>query len=225
MRKTRAILAIASVIFAAACGGESEPAPATPTLTPRVINATATPIANITGEVPKIPKQYSAPPMTIDVNKTYIATMHTNFGDITIQLNPKDAPITVNSFVFLAKEKFYENVIFHRIVDNFVIQGGDPTGTGTGGPGYQFADEPVKGEYLKGTLAMANAGPNTNGSQFFIVTANLTGRLPKQYNLFGTVTGGMDVVDKIAAVPKDPRGEGSRPLQQVKINSIDIVEK
>lgn len=229
MRKTPAILAIASVIFAASCGGESEPTPsATPTPTPRVINATATPIGQITGEVPKIPKQYSsAPQMTIDTNKTYTATMHTTLGDIVIDLRAKDAPITVNNFVFLARDKYYDGVTFHRIVPGFVIQGGDPKGDGTGGPGYQFADEPVKGDYLKGTLAMANAGPNTNGSQFFIVLDNLTGRLPKNYNLFGAVTSGIDVVDKIAAVPiavNPSTGERSRPLQQVKINSIDIAE-
>lgn len=228
MRKTPAILAIASIFFAAACSGgtESTPAPATPT--PRLITATATPIGQITGEVPAISKSYSAAPqMTIDVNKTYTATMHTTLGDIVIGLRAKDAPITVNNFVFLARDKYYDGVTFHRIVPGFVIQGGDPKGDGTGGPGYQFADEPVKGDYLKGTLAMANAGPNTNGSQFFIVLDNLTGRLPKNYNLFGGVTGGIDVVDKIAAVPiavNPSTGERSRPLQQVKINSIDIVE-
>lgn len=228
MTKTPAILAILSVLFASACSGGSDATPAPPTTTPRVITATATPIGQITGEVPVIPKSYSAPPkMTIDVNKTYTATMHTTLGDIVIELKAKDAPITVNNFVFLARDKYYDGVTFHRIVPGFVIQGGDPKGDGTGGPGYQFADEPVKGEYVKGTLAMANAGPNTNGSQFFIVIDNLTGRLPKNYNLFGMVTTGIDVVDKIAAVPiavNPSTGERSRPLQQVKINSIDIVE-
>ncbi len=173
-------------------------------------------------------KQYpSAPPMAIDQNKQYVATLDTNLGQIVVQLLPKEAPLAVNNFVFLAREKFYDGVKFHRVVSGFVIQSGDPLGTGAGGPGYRFADEKVTSDYLKGALAMANSGPNTNGSQFFITLADLTGRLPKNYTLFGRVTGGLDVVDKIGAVPTrvGPSGEQSTPTVDVHINTITIEEK
>ncbi|MGH2363503.1 MAG: peptidylprolyl isomerase [Chloroflexota bacterium] len=134
--------------------------------------------------------------MTIDTTRTYTATMITDKGAIVLELDPKLAPVTVNNFVFLAKHDFYNGLTFHRVVAGFVIQGGDPTATGGGGPGYTFADEPVKGQYTQGCLAMANSGPNTNGSQFFICTANDTS-LPPKYNLFGHVTKGMDVALKI----------------------------
>ena len=121
-----------------------------------------------------VKKTYSAPPpMTIDQNKNYTATIKTNYGDIVIQLLPKEAPLTVNNFVFLARAGFYDGVKFHRVITGFMIQSGDPTGTGTGGPGYKFADElPTTLDYTKGTVAMANSGPNTNGSQFFIMLAD-----------------------------------------------------
>jgi len=173
------------------------------------------------------PKTYSAPPaMTINQNKEYTAVMKTNYGDITIQLFPKDAPLAVNNFVFLSREGFYEGVKFHRIVKDFVIQGGDPTGTGSGGPGYKFADEPVTRNYITGTLAMANSGANTNGSQFFICLKNVA--LPKSYTIFGLVTAGMDVVQKIGAVPcklNPSMGEVSTPTVDVHINAITITEK
>jgi cyclophilin family peptidyl-prolyl cis-trans isomerase len=144
-------------------------------------------------------KAYSAPPpMTINTAHIYVATITTNKGVITLRLDPKLAPISVNNFVFLARDHFYDGLKFHRVVAGFVIQGGDPLGTGSGGPGYKFNDEPVKGEYTAGAVAMANSGANTNGSQFFIVTADQTGKLPKSYNLFGYVQTGMDVVLKIA---------------------------
>src|SRR5208283_2302072 len=118
--------------------------------------------------------------MAIDKNKTYTATIKTNLGDIVIQSAAKNAPSTVNNFVFLAREGFYDGVVFHRVVKGFMIQGGDPTGTGAGGPGYRFADElPTTLDYTKGTIAMANAGPHTNGSQFFIMLADYSRRLPK----------------------------------------------
>jgi cyclophilin family peptidyl-prolyl cis-trans isomerase len=174
--------------------------------------------------------QWSTPPaLAIDQNKTYTATMDTNYGQIVIQLFPKDAPLTVNSFVFLSRQKFYDGVKFHRIVKGFVIQGGDPTGTGSGGPGYKFADEKITRDYVAGTLAMANAGPNTNGSQFFICLADLTGgRLPKNYTIFGLVTAGMDVVQKIGNLPttvNPSSGENSKPTVEVKINTLTITEK
>ena len=168
-------------------------------------------------------KQYSAPPpMTIDPNKAYSATIKTSMGDIKVDLNAKDAPTTVNNFVFLARDHFYDGVIFHRIIKGFMIQGGDPQGTGTGGPGYKFPDEPVKGNYEIGSIAMANSGPNTNGSQFFICEGQQCVTLQHNYNLFGKVTEGIDVVHNIAAVQTGPN---DRPVQNVTINTIEITEK
>jgi len=165
------------------------------------------------------------PQMVIDQKKTYLAVMHTDQGDIEIALNAKSTPITANNFISLAKKNFYDNTIFHRVIKGFMIQGGDPKGDGTGGPGYTFDDEPFTGEYTRGTIAMANAGPNTNGSQFFIMHQSYP--LPKNYVIFGQVTKGMDVVDKIAEAPvtNSPSGEMSQPLTPVKIKSIEIIEK
>ena len=133
-----------------------------------------------------MPQTYSAPPaMTLDDSKSYSATINTNHGDINLELFSTDVPLTLNNFVFLAKEGFYKNGQFHRVIKDFMIQGGCPTGDGTGGPGYRFQDEPVTRSYVKGTLAMANAGPNTNGSQFFIVHGADVG-LPPNYTIFGT---------------------------------------
>jgi cyclophilin family peptidyl-prolyl cis-trans isomerase len=138
----------------------------------------------------------SAPAMQIDSSKLYKATISTQRGDIVLCLQPGIAPNTVNNFVVLARNKFYDGLTFHRVVPGFVIQGGDPQGNGAGGPGYQFADEPVHGDYTPGCVAMANAGPGTNGSQFFICIADDT-KLPKQYSLFGKVIQGLDVAQKI----------------------------
>ena len=144
-------------------------------------------------------KRYNAPPpMQIETNRTYHAIIKTNKGDIHLQLNPAEAPITVNNFVALARDGFYDGVTFHRVVPQFVIQGGDPTGTGSGGPGYKFQDEPVKRPYKAGTVAMANAGPNTNGSQFFICLEDQP-NLPPNYTVFGDTMAGMDVVRNIRA--------------------------
>jgi cyclophilin family peptidyl-prolyl cis-trans isomerase len=165
-------------------------------------------------------KQYaSPPPLTVDPSKTYTAKISTTAGDMTAELYPGDAPRTVNNFVFLARDGFYEGVIFHRVISGFMIQGGDPTGTGTGGPGYRFEDEPVSKRYTRGTLAMANAGPNTNGSQFFIMHADYG--LPPNYTIFGKLTSGEEVVDAIANAPK---GASDRPHDPVKINSVEITE-
>jgi len=171
-----------------------------------------------------MPQQYSNPPeMTIDKSKTYSAVVHTSKGDITLELFASDTPITVNNFVFLAKEGFYENGVFHRIIKDFMVQGGCPKGDGTGGPGYQFDDEPVTKTYVKGTLAMANAGPNTNGSQFFIVHGDNVG-LPPNYTIFGMLTDGMDVLDTLANSPvvSTGRGENSTPTEKLIIQSIEI---
>ena len=171
--------------------------------------------------------QWSAPPqMVIDPARLYTAVLETSKGQITLQLLPEAAPVTVNNFVCLTRAGYYTNAPFHRIVEGFVIQGGDPTGTGSGGPGYQFEDEPVLGEYLPGYVAMANAGANTNGSQFFIITADLRDRLPKQYNLFARVIDGQDTVDAIAAVETAPnqQGEVSVPVEPVTLNSVTVYE-
>ncbi len=139
----------------------------------------------------------AAPEMTIDTSARYRATITTDKGTIVLELDPSIAPITVNNFVSLARDGFYDGLTFHRVEPGFVIQGGCPQGSGTGGPGYKFADEPVQGEYTKGAVAMANAGPNTNGSQFFICLDDLRRGLAKSYNLFGQVVEGIDVVDAI----------------------------
>lgn len=168
------------------------------------------------------PKQYPTPPaMKIDSKKTYTATLHTDKGDITIHLHADKTPKTVNNFVFLAREGFYDGTIFHRVIKDFMVQGGDPTGSGRGGPGYHFADEfhPSLRHDQPGILSMANAGPGTNGSQFFI-THVPTPWLDKKHSVFGHVTGGMNVVLSIPVRdPMKPEGPG------VKINSITIVEE
>ena len=143
-------------------------------------------------------KQWSKPPeMQIDPDTIYQVTIATDKGDILLELDPKLAPNSVNNFVALARKGYYDGLTFHRVVDGFVIQGGCPEGSGRGGPGYKFADEPVKGDYEVGAVAMANAGPNTNGSQFFICLEDLRGKLDKNYNLFGYTVDGMDVVKKV----------------------------
>lgn len=169
-------------------------------------------------------KKMNQPEMIVDQNKKYEATLHTSVGDITLSLNTKETPITANNFIYLAKNKFYDNTIFHRVIDGFMIQGGDPRGDGTGGPGYQFADEDFSGEYKRGTIAMANSGPNTNGSQFFIMHQDYA--LQPNYVIFGQVISGLEVVDKIATaqVTNSFGGELSKPIEPVTINSITIVE-
>jgi len=161
----------------------------------------------------------SPPPMVIDPAKSYTATMETTAGTMVLELFPQEAPLAVNNFVFLANDHFYDGVIFHRVIRGFMIQGGDPTGTGRGGPGYRFPDEPVQRPYSRGTLAMANAGPNTNGSQFFIMHADYP--LPPNYTIFGQLIEGEDVLDKIATAPTGPQ---DRPLNPVEIQSVRISE-
>ncbi len=166
-------------------------------------------------------KSYSSPPpLTIDAAHKYTATIHTSAGDMTAELLPGDAPRTVNNFVFLARDGFYDGVIFHRVIPGFMVQGGDPTGTGRGGPGYKFEDEPVNRRYDRGILAMANAGPNTNGSQFFVMHANYG--LPPSYTIFGKLSGGEDVLDAIAGAPT---GANDRPRDPVTITSVEIAEE
>jgi cyclophilin family peptidyl-prolyl cis-trans isomerase len=170
-----------------------------------------------------VSQQWNSPPeLVIDPSASYTATIRTNRGDITATLYADEAPDTVNNFVFLARQGFYDGVIFHRVIEGFMIQGGDPTGTGTGGPGYRFADELDASRsrgYKMGTLAMANAGPNTNGSQFFIMHVDYG--LPPQYAVFGKATDGLDVVDEIARTATDGR---DRPLEDVVIQTVEIAE-
>jgi len=177
-------------------------------------------VQQVSEAVPTIAETMKAPKMSIDTKKTYTATLKTSEGDIVIELNAKETPVTVNNFVTLARKKFYNNTIFHRVIKDFMIQGGDPDGTGRGGPGYRFDDEPFTGEYTRGTVAMANAGPNTNGSQFFIMHKDYS--LPKNYVIFGKTTSGLDVVDKIAEAQT---GSEDRPVRPVTIQAIEITEK
>ena len=147
------------------------------------------------------------------------ATLHTNHGAIAIDLFDDDAPKTVENFLKLARDGFYNGVIFHRVIPDFMVQGGDPTGTGSGGPGYQFEDEFNDNKVVRGALAMANAGPNTNGSQFFIVTTEAASWLDGKHTVFGRVTDGMDVVDTISALETDAR---DRPREDVVIERVDV---
>lgn len=167
--------------------------------------------------------KYESPPeMIIDPERNYTATLSTSKGEITMELFADEAPVTVNNFVFLAQEGFYDNTKFHRIIENFMIQGGDPNGDGTGGPGYTFADEEINRDYQRGIAAMANRGPDTNGSQFFIMHQNQD--LPKNYVIFGQVIEGMEVVDEIASSETEDNGLGekSKPIEDIVVETIKI---
>ncbi|HEY1223526.1 MAG TPA: peptidylprolyl isomerase [Acidimicrobiales bacterium] len=181
----------------------------------------SSPVPNPDGSSEKRQKFDAAPPMIIDPAKSYTATMVTSHGTLEIVLDPLAAPVTVNSFVYLARFHYYDGVIFHRIIPGFVLQGGDPGGTGTGGPGYRFDDElPKAGRYEVGSLAMANAGPNTNGSQFFVISGPDGVRLPPLYALFGKVVKGLDVV----ATVNDLGTSSGKPRERVVIESVTITE-
>lgn len=166
-------------------------------------------------------KQYDSPPdFTIDPEKSYSATLQTNKGDVVIELDAARSPLAVNNFVFLARDGYYDDIVFHRVIEGFMIQGGDPTGSGRGGPGYRFRDEiEGDGEYTRGTVAMANAGPNTNGSQFFICHGSPG--LPHSYTIFGTVASGLDTVDAIATTPTD---HTDRPHDDCVIKTVTVTE-
>ena len=178
-------------------------------------------IPNPDGSSEKRQRFDAAPPMIIDTAKTYTATMMTSKGTLEIVLDALAAPVTVNSFVFLARWHYYDGIVFHRIIPGFVLQGGDPTGSGSGGPGYRFDDElPKPGRYEVGSLAMANAGPNTNGSQFFVISGPDGVRLPPLYALFGKVVKGLEVVASI----NDLGTSSGRPKEDVVIESVTITE-
>ena len=178
-------------------------------------------IPNADGSSEKRQSFPAQPPMVIDPTKSYSATMVTSKGTLELFLDAAGAPLTVNNFVYLARFHYFDGIIFHRVIPGFVLQGGDPTGTGTGGPGYSFVDElPGPGRYELGSLAMANAGPNTNGSQFFVISGPDGMRLPPLYSLFGKVVKGLDVVAAIDAI-----GTGSgKPTEKVIIESVTITE-
>jgi peptidylprolyl isomerase len=180
----------------------------------------ATPFPPFDGSAPQRQEFSDPPEMGIDPDRRYTATMSTSMGDLVIALDAVKAPKTVNNFVFLALNHYYDGVIFHRIINGFMCQGGDPTGTGRGGPGYRFADElPKAGQYEIGSVAMANAGPDTNGSQFFLISGKSGVQLPPQYSLFGKVVKGLEIVDEMQRVPT---GGGDRPKTDVVINSVTI---
>ena len=180
---------------------------------------------NEEGEVLSNNKVYeSMPEMNIDITKKYTAVIKTSMGDMSVDFFTEDAPMTVNNFINLSRDGYYDDVIFHRVISGFMIQGGDPSGTGHGEmgkyPGYKFEDElNNQRAYEKGILAMANAGPDTNGSQFFIMHVDYP--LPYQYTIFGIVTDGQDVIDKIAAVQT---GDGDRPVTDVVIKTVEVKE-
>ena len=180
----------------------------------------STEVPNPDGTSEKRQKFDAAPPMIIDSSKSYSA-MVTSHGTLEIVLDALGAPKTVNSFVYLARWHYYDGVIFHRVIPGFVLQGGDPTATGTGGPGYKFEDElPKPGRYEVGSLAMANAGPNTNGSQFFVISGPDGVRLPPLYSHFGKVVKGLDVVAAI----NDVGSSSGKPRERVVIESVTISE-
>ena len=171
-------------------------------------------------------KKYDTQPaMTIDKNKKYTVTLQTSKGDIAVELFAQETPIAVNNFVFLARDGFYDGTFFHRIVKGFMIQGGDPQGNGSGGPGYKFNDEKITRDYKRGIVAMANSGPNTNGSQFFIMHKDY--ELPKNYVIFGQVVKGIEAVDVIADVQTVDNGykEKSAPTEKVTIDKVTVTEK
>jgi peptidylprolyl isomerase len=177
------------------------------------------PFPALDGSAPKTQQFDQTPEFGIDTSKRYTATMDTSMGTLVIALDAVNAPITVNNFVFLAGYHYYDGIIFHRIINGFVCQGGDPTGTGRGGPGYRFQDEPVKQRYQLGSFAMANAGPDTNGSQFFLISGPNGVGLPPQYNHFGQVVKGLEIVDAMQKVDTD---RNDRPREDVIINSVTI---
>jgi peptidylprolyl isomerase len=180
-----------------------------------------TDLPNTDGSSPQRQKFDAVPEMLLDLEKTYTATMVTSKGTMEIILDPHAAPTAVNSFVFLARWHYFDGIIFHRIIPGFVLQGGDPTGNGAGGPGYRFNDElPKPGRYEVGSLAMANAGPHTNGSQFFVISGPDGVRLPPLYSLFGKVVKGLDVVTTI----NDLGTPSGKPRENVVIESVTITE-
>lgn len=226
----RALITLVFALPLAACGSNASPGtqPDEQTTTSGV--ATATGAGSDTAACPpaegtdtRTTTFEAPPPMCIDPAKDYTATVTTDTGEFTIDLLAEKAPKTVNNFVVLARHHYYDGVTFHRVIQGFMAQGGDPEGTGRGGPGYEFEDElPTAGEYEVGSVAMANAGPNTNGSQFFIITGDAGVQLPPQYSLFGKVSQGMETVSKIEA---DGSPGDAPPATVHTIKSVTVSEK
>ena len=238
MKSGLLLLALASLFVLVGCASEPSPTPRptraitsspTPQVTaaPTPTQASTSAPRTVVAPDGRTYKQYPAPPaIAIDPAATYTAAVSSSKGDLTIELFSSEASRTVNSFVFLSREGFYNGLTFHRVIKGFMIQGGDPKGDGTGGPGYKFADETVTRRYTRGIVAMANSGPNTNGSQFFIVHGADAG-LPPQYTIFGQVTSGLDALDRLADTPVTagrPGGEVSVPAEALLIKSINITE-
>lgn len=234
----KTVYVLAGILFVAIVGGawavQSTRKPEAPSPTPQEAPmpvVTQAPAEEMTTPSPSMTsKLYTkAPPLTIERTKTYTATITTSKGAMRLTLFADEAPVTVNNFVFLARAGFYDSTIFHRIMKGFMIQGGDPGGDGTGGPGYRFDDEKITRSYTRGTIAMANSGPNTNGSQFFIMHA--TYPLPKQYVIFGAIdeadAESLKTLDAIASSPVSDNGTGenSMPLASPVIQSISIKEE
>ncbi|MGE0878987.1 MAG: peptidylprolyl isomerase [Acidimicrobiia bacterium] len=220
------MVTVAAALALAACGNDSDAAEKdTATTAKAAAGAPAAPAVcpAVDGSSPRTLKFAAAPPMCIDPAKTYTAVVTTSKGDVTITFDAVAAPKAVNNFVVLSRYHYYDGVAFHRIIPGFVVQGGDPNGNpaGTGDPGYTFADELPKSAYELGALAMANRGPNTNGSQFFIVTGNAGATLDRNYTKFGKVTAGMDVV---MAIEKTGTASGT-PSEKTTITKVVITEK
>jgi len=208
------VIIAAVIIGGAAYLARNNPSPALPSPAPSPASSQSQPSALFLNETPM-------PASITPLPKTVTAIIQTNKGVIELTLQGEKAPVTVGNFVQLARSGFYNGLIFHRVIPDFMIQGGDPSGNGTGGPGYSFQDEINDLKVVRGALAMANAGPNTNGSQFFIVTGAAFPHLDGKHTVFGTVTAGMDVVDAISHAAAD---QNDKPLQPVTIESVTIGE-
>ena len=234
-----AIVVSVAGIFSVTGGNQSSVAPTTTIDATATTSASVTTIApldgrTITGDTPcpatdgseeRAAQFEKAPPTCIEDGAMYTAVVSTNKGDFTITLDQTKAPLAVNSFVTLARYKYFDGTQCHRAIPNFVVQCGDPTATGSGGPGYQFADElPKQGDYKIGSIAMANSGPNTNGSQFFIITGSDGAALPPQYTLFGEVTKGLDTTVPALDAAGNPENNGVPPKEPIVINSVTIVQ-
>lgn len=217
------LLAMSAFMAAAAQDASPEASPSAATGTPlEALECWSdAPDSSVTG----YPQYPGVPEMKIDTTKAYYATVVTNRGTFVMQLYADVAPVTVNNFVCLATNDYFDGVIFHRVIRDFMIQTGDPTGTGRGGPGYQFNDE-LPGEelnYIEGSVSMANAGPNTNGSQWFISNANNSGKLQKNYTIFGQVLEGQDVVNTISEVPVSMNAQGEQSVPGATITILDVI--
>ena len=213
-------LLLACALILSACGGDEKETPAsTPAATETAEPAQAAGCEKVAKPQPANEGKLPKPTTELKQGKTYVARVLTNCGEFEITLDPKRAPKTGGSFASLVGKRFYDGLSFHRIIRDFMIQGGCPEGTGTGGPGYQFEDEINDHKVVRGALAMANAGPNTNGSQFFIVTADECPWLDGKHTVFGEVTSGMDVVDKIEGLETDGR---DKPREDARIESVEV---